>query len=110
MRELFPRLISAVILCCMALPSAMQAQSDAAKLFKTNCIQCHGANGSGDTAAGKAFHAKDLRSAEVQKQTDVELAEVITKGRGKMPAFGAKIKPDDVTKLVAYLRELPKQK
>src|ERR1700674_4606297 len=108
MRERFPRLISAVILFCLALPSAMQAQSHAANLFKRNCMQCDGANGSGDTVAGKAFHAKDLRSAEVQKQTDAELAEVITKGRGKMPAFGAKIKPDDVTKLAAYLRELPK--
>jgi cytochrome c6 len=108
MRELFPRLISAGILCCLALPSAMQAQSEPAKLFKTNCVQCHSANGSGDTAAGKAFHAKDLRSAEVQKQTDEELTEVITKGKGKMPAFGAKIKPDDVKNLVAYLRALPK--
>jgi cytochrome c6 len=108
MRELFPRLISAGILCCLALPSAMRAQSEPAKLFKTNCVQCHSANGSGDTAAGKAFHAKDLRSAEVQKQTDEELTEVITKGKGKMPAFGAKIKPDDVKKLVAYLRALPK--
>jgi cytochrome c6 len=110
MRELFPRIISAGILCCLALPSAMQAQSESAKIFKANCVQCHSANGSGDTTAGKAFHAKDLRSAEVQKQTDEELAEVITKGKGKMPAFGAKIKPDEVKKLVAYLRELPKEK
>jgi mono/diheme cytochrome c family protein len=109
MRQLFPRLISAGILCCLALPSAMQAQSDPAKIYKTNCVLCHSANGSGDNATGKAFHAKDLRSEEVQKQTDEELAEVITKGKGKkMPAFGAKIKPDDVKKLVAYLRELPK--
>ena len=108
MRQLFPRLISAGILFCLALPSAMQAQSDPAKLYKTNCVLCHSADGSGNSATGKAFHAKDLRSEEVQKQTDAELAEVITKGRGKMPAFGGKIKPDDVKKLVAYLRALPK--
>jgi mono/diheme cytochrome c family protein len=35
---------------------------------------------------------------------------VITKGRGKMPAFGAKIKPDAVQKLVAYIRSLPLKK
>jgi mono/diheme cytochrome c family protein len=110
MRELSFRLISACMLCCLALPSAMRAQSDTAKIFKTNCTLCHGADGSGDNPTGKAFHAKDLRSAEVQKQTDAELAELITKGKGKMPAFGAKIKPDDVAKLVAYLRALPKQK
>ena len=108
MRELFPRLVSAGILCCLALSSATQAQSDPAKIYKTNCVLCHSADGSGDSATGKAFHAKDLRSEEVQKQTDAELAEVITKGRGKMPAFGGKIKPDDVKKLVGYLRALPK--
>src|SRR6202521_3234739 len=108
MRELFPRIISAGILCCLALPSAMQAQSESAKIFKTNCVLCHSANGSGDNATGKAFHAKDLRSAEVQKRSDEKLAEVIAKGKGKMPAFGSKIKPDDVKKLVAYIRALPK--
>jgi mono/diheme cytochrome c family protein len=110
MRERFLRFIPAGILCCLALPTATQAQTDPAKIFKASCVLCHSANGSGDSATGKAFHAKDLRSEEVQKQTDAELAEVIAKGRGKMPAFGAKIKPDDLTKLVAYLRELPKQK
>jgi mono/diheme cytochrome c family protein len=110
MRERFLCQILAVILCCVALPSAMQAQSDPAKIYKTHCLMCHSADGSGDNATGKAFHAKDLRSEEVQKLTDAELADLITKGKGKMPAFGAKIKPDDIKKLVAYLRELPKQK
>jgi cytochrome c6 len=109
MREPFVRLIPAALLCCLALTSATQAQSDPGKIYKANCILCHGADGSGDNPTGKAFHAKDLRSAEVQKHTDAELAELIAKGKGKMPAFGAKIKPDDVKKLVAYLRELPKQ-
>jgi mono/diheme cytochrome c family protein len=56
------------------------------------------------------MHAKDLRSEEVQKQSDAALSEVITKGRGKMPSFGARIKPNDVTKLVAYIRALPNKK
>jgi len=90
-------------------PMVMQAESDAAKIYKTNCVMCHGADGSGDTPPGKALKAKDLRSDEVQKQTDEALAEVITKGKGKMPAFGAKIMPDNVTKLVAYIRQLPKK-
>jgi mono/diheme cytochrome c family protein len=88
----------------------MQAQSDAAKIYKTNCTLCHGADGSGDGPTGKALHAKDLRSDEVQKESDATLSEIIIKGKGKMPAFGAKIKPDDVTKMVAYIRALPKQK
>ena len=110
MRDRFFRYTPAVAFCCVALAATMHAQSDPAKIFKANCALCHSADGSGDNPTGKAFHAKDLRSADVQKQTDAALAEVITKGRGKMPAFGAKIKPDDVNKLVAYLRDLPKQK
>jgi mono/diheme cytochrome c family protein len=97
-------------LCCLAVPSAMQAQSDADEIYKTKCVLCHSADGSGSSPTGKAMHAKDLRSDEVQKQSDAALNEVITKGRGKMPAFGAKIKPDDVTKLVAYIRALPNKK
>jgi mono/diheme cytochrome c family protein len=110
MRELFLRLIPAGILCCLALPSATQAQSDPAKIYKTNCALCHAADGSGDNATGKAMHAKDLRSEEVQKQSDVALSEAISKGKGKMPAFAAKIRPDDVQKLVAYIRSLPSKK
>ena len=110
MREFFLRLILAGMLCCVALPSPIQAQSDAAKIYKTNCVLCHSADGSGDNPTGKALHAKDLRSDEVQKQSDAELSEVIGKGKGKMPAFGAKIKPDDLQKLLAYIRNLPPKK
>jgi cytochrome c6 len=95
---------------CLAAPSSMQAQSAADKIYKANCVLCHSADGSGSSSTGKAMHAKDLRSDEIQKQSDAALAEVITKGRGKMPAFGTKIKPEDVTKLVAYIRALPGKK
>jgi cytochrome c6 len=103
-------LILAGALCWLAFPSAMEAQSDAEKIYKANCVLCHSADGSGSSPTGKALQAKDLRSDEVQKQSDAQLNEVISKGRGKMPAFGAKVKPDDVTKLVAYIRALPTKK
>src|ERR1700730_18578484 len=89
MRQLFMCLSLAGILCCTALPSAAQAKSDAARIYKANCALCHSADGSGDNPTGKALHAKDLRSDEVQKQSDTELAEVIAKGRGNRRAVGA---------------------
>jgi cytochrome c6 len=98
----------AILFCiaALALPAGAYAQADAAKIFKANCVLCHAENGSGDSSTGKAFKAQDLRSEEVQKQSDAALAEVIAKGRGKMPAFGAKLKPDDIKSLVAYIRTL----
>ncbi len=109
MRDLFLHLTIASVFCCAGLTTAMQAQSDAAKIYKTNCTLCHGDNGSGEGPTGKALHAKDLRSDEVQKESDATLNEIIAKGKGKMPAFGAKIKPDDITKMVAYIRALPQK-
>jgi mono/diheme cytochrome c family protein len=93
----------------LALPAGTRAQSDAAKIFKTNCSLCHGPDGSGYTPSGKALKAKDLRSAEVQKQSDAELAAVISKGRNKMPAFGSKFSPDVINSLVAYIRQMAKK-
>ncbi len=106
----FSRLIPTAILCSVIFPTTMRAQSDPAKIYKANCVLCHSADGSGSSATGKALHSKDLRSREIQEQSDAVLAEAITKGKGKMPAFGAKIQPDEVTKLVAYIRELSKKK
>ena len=107
MRPRILRFLTTGIFLCSLLSTAMQAQSEAAVTYKTNCALCHGADGSGNTGTGKALHAQDLRSNDTQKQTDAALDEVISKGRGKMPAFGAKIKPDAIQQLVAYIRTLP---
>ncbi len=112
MRKIHLRLTSAALfigLMILIVPSPVHAQADAAKTFKTNCTLCHGPDGSGNTPTGKALKAKDLRSDEVQKQSDAALADVITKGRGKMPVFGSKLSPDTIKSLVAYIRQLPKK-
>lgn len=110
-KRLIPASVPACLLVAgvMLLP-AMQAQSDGAKAYKANCEICHSPDGSGSSPTGKAMHAMDLRSDEVQKQSDAQLAAVITKGSGKMPAFGAKIKPDGIQQLVGYIRDLAAKK
>jgi len=113
MRRKFFQFAPASTFICLAilvLSSGAQAQSDAAKAYKKNCVLCHAADGSGSTASGKAMKAKDLRSHEVQEKSDAELAEFITQGKDKMPAFGKKLKPDDIKQLVAYIREMATKK
>jgi len=97
-----------IVLAALAFPFQLRAQDDAAKVYKTNCALCHSADGSGDSPTGKALKAKDLRSAEVQSKSDADLAGIISKGAGKMPAFGAKLRPDAINSLVAYIRALKK--
>ena len=113
MRRLFFRAALAAsftIFAALLWPSSLRAQSEAAKAFKANCVPCHAADGSGSSPAGKTLKAKDLRSEEVQKQSDAELALVINKGKGKMGAFGGKLKDDGVTQMVAFVRQLAKAK
>jgi cytochrome c6 len=98
------------VFIALVLAANLRAQGDAAKSFKTNCALCHAPDGSGNSPTGKALKAKDLRSPEVQQQSDADLELVISKGRGKMPAFGAKLKPEEIKGMVAYIRELAKTK
>jgi len=99
------------ILFCLvlALPNYVWAEGDAAPIYKANCVVCHAADGSGNSPSGKALKAKDLRSDEVQKKSDAELVDGVTKGQGKMPGFGKKLKPEQVQQLVSYVRQLAKK-
>ena len=78
-------------------------------LFKSKCAMCHGPDGGGNTVMGKNLKIRDLRSAEIQKQTDAQLAEVITKGKNKMPSYEQKISKEQISELVKVIRELGKK-
>ena len=73
-------LVVAAIACSVAFVSSYSsaetsvAAADAAATYKSKCASCHGANGSGQTAAGKAMKLKDLRSAEVQAMLPWKIA------------------------------------
>lgn len=97
-------LVAALFLIAVQLPA-----QDAAALYKTKCAACHGPDGKAETAIGKANKLRDLGSAEVQKQSDDELAAIMTNGKGKMPAYGKSLKPEQVKELVAYIRSLAKK-
>ncbi len=51
---------------------------------------------------------RDFASAEVQKETDADLAQIISKGKNKMPAYDGKLKPEEIKDLVGYVRKFGK--
>src|SRR5438094_7413243 len=89
--------------------SASPANNSAAGTYKTDCVSCHGPDGRG-SAVGKSLHAADFHSAQVQQQSDAQLAGVIAEGRGNMPAFGTRLSKDQIDALVKYIRTLAKAK
>ena len=84
------------------------ARADSGADFKTNCAPCHGARGAGDSKLGQNLHVRDLGSAEVQKRSDAELTGIVTKGTGKMPAYGSKLTREQIEELIKYIRSLKK--
>jgi cytochrome c6 len=96
----------ALSLSLLSLPAA--AQDAAAATYKAKCAMCHGADGKGDTPAGKKMGAHDFASDEVQKQSDTDLGQMISKGKNKMPGYESKLKPEEIKDLVSYVRKLGK--
>jgi len=104
-------LILAVIIGVPGSNLAAGSQASPGKaIFSTKCAICHGQDGSGNTPTGKNLKIKDLRSPEVQHMSDADLNNVVSKGKGKMPAYEKSLGADKVTQVVAYIRELGRSK
>ena len=86
--------------------TVLSAADDGAALYAAKCASCHAKDGSGNTAPGKSLKVRDLRSAEVQKQSDDQLFNIIAKGKGKMPKYETSLGADKCKQLVTYIRHL----
>ena len=100
----------ALVLIQTPTPAMVAPTDDAAGLFKAKCVACHGADASGNTPMGKNLKIRDLRSAEVQSQSDAQLFNIISNGKGKMPAYGKSLNPEQINLLVAFIREQGKKR
>jgi mono/diheme cytochrome c family protein len=100
--------ISGIVFAGLTLPLRAEDLPGAA-LFRSNCVICHGGDASGNTALGKKYKVRDLRSAEAQKATDAEWFDLISKGKKPMPGFAGRLKDDQIHEVISYLRELGKK-
>ncbi len=101
-RVLLPAFLATVAVSC-----STWAQ-DVGNLYAVNCANCHGADGRGNTALGRAMKLRDLRSPEVRRLSEGELLGIVSKGadRGRMPGFEKKLGAEAVRKLAAYVRDI----
>lgn len=96
------------VIAMVVFVAAFACAQDGAATFKAKCAMCHGADGTGKTPMGEKLGIRDFHSADVQKQTDAQLAEIITKGKNKMPAYDGKLTKEQVDQVVAFIRTLKK--
>ncbi|MDD5433891.1 MAG: cytochrome c [Nitrospira sp.] len=89
------------------------AAGDAAKgekIFKANCVVCHGpeGNGKGPAAAGMTPSPRNFTSAtEMKGITEARLHKSITEGRPGTPmvSFAKTLKPGDIDDVIAYIEK-----
>lgn len=84
------------------------AKSPGASIFRTKCVLCHGADGSGKTPLGKQLQAADLHSKDVQKLSNAELHKIIHDGQANMPSFSDQLSDAEIDQAIAYIRALGK--
>jgi len=92
-----------------------ESVTNGAALYKRHCVMCHGATGQGDGPAAKTLKGKLPNLADkavMAKHTDAHITEAITDGKktevGNMPALGKRLKPEEITDIVNYVRTLAK--
>jgi mono/diheme cytochrome c family protein len=102
-------LVTAFVAAVLVVPPAADA-ADAATVFKKKCAPCHGKAGE----PNKVFAKQGVRSfkdAEWQKATDDAAVEKSIREGKKgtmMASFEKQLTDEEVTALVAYIRELGK--
>jgi cytochrome c6 len=99
---------TALAACLLALPRS-QAQTSGKDTFTAKCVMCHAEDGTG-SQMGRTLKVPNLRSALIQKKSNVELTQVISQGKANMPAFGAALSDDEVKEVIAYVRTLASKK
>jgi mono/diheme cytochrome c family protein len=108
MKKLLSGIAVLAVLCLAAAGTRAQDVANGEKIFKAKCVSCHGPDGKGDTAAGKATKARDLSSDEVRKESDATWTDIITKGKNKMPSYDKKLSDAEVKDVIAFMRTLIK--
>jgi mono/diheme cytochrome c family protein len=100
--------LATIVAVPILLLARARADDKSAATYKAKCATCHGADGKGDTPAGKSTKVHNFGDPEVVKASDDDLAGIIEKGKAKMPGYGKTMKPDEIKDMVAYIRGLAK--
>jgi mono/diheme cytochrome c family protein len=78
---------------------------EARYLYNGTCARCHGLDGKSGFVALGGKQPQNLTDPSFQRaRSDAELVEVITHGKGAMPAFGKLYRPEEIQALVEVVR------
>jgi mono/diheme cytochrome c family protein len=75
--------------------------------YQKNCEGCHGETGEGGLVKveNKQIKVPSLKADHAKKHTDEQITKMITNGQEQMPSFKDKLKAEEITELVKYVRK-----
>lgn len=85
-----------------------EAMAEGKALYSIYCVVCHSpvGDGNGITKSYGMIATASLLGELVRNQPDGEIFNTITNGKNSMLPYGAKIRPEDRWKIIAYVRAL----
>ena len=93
------------------LPASAETWKAGLPHYRENCVVCHGAPGGDEGEIGQGLNPPppDLTLPRVQERSDGELFWIVGNGirTTGMPAFSPTHKPEELWKIMAFIRHLP---
>lgn len=90
--------------------SLLKAQEpvDGAALYAKTCASCHGPKGTPNPAMARSMGLSDFANAEARASVaDTAMRRAVSDGQGRaMPAYKARLTPEQIDSLVSYIRTL----
>ncbi len=95
-----------ILAACTVAPAF--AQGTGAVTYKAKCAMCHGADGLGNTPAGKSMKVLSFKSPDLIKMSDTDMIAATKTGKAKMPAYASKLNDGQIKDVIVYIRTLQK--
>ncbi len=91
---------------------AVLVAAPVAENWENHCMKCHGADGKGQTKAGKKLSVRDYTDPKVQAEMkDDDMIKATAEGifdkggKEKMKAYKDELSAEEIKELVAYIRK-----
>jgi cytochrome c6 len=101
------RMYSALAVVLLLSGTAGFAQSGEA-VYKAKCAMCHGALGMPNPGIAKNMGVRPASDPAVKAESVAQMIAITANGKGKMPAFKAKLSDAEIKASVDYFRSLAK--
>jgi mono/diheme cytochrome c family protein len=84
------------------------ALSEGEAVYKSKCLNCHGANGVATSGIGSLMKVKSITDPEVKKCTRLQMIEATRNGVARMQGYKSELTDQQIKDAVDYFRSFIK--